>query len=398
MKKPEEFSVKQLLELFDNGSINVEQLNHLVRELRSAAHEQVPDAFMVFDENGEFVNCVLNKRGLALPQDARYVPYWTHPLTQTQQFFSTQEEFSADQWWVKELYEATKKGSPDQQRAYAVVLSLLSQVRQLNPVPAKQPPIGAHDGFAVVEAALKRVSSGNLAEAPFPLTGSEAKCWLNGAATAYQHALEMIVPVQSPAVAVPDGWKLVPKTPTHEMLLASAKAAPTEGPDLTPRSSWTQWAPNARWAAMLNAAPVPPIIAEPAIAVPDLVYCSNETALKPEVKKHLESLIALRKEMNGEESRAQFHAWADEHGFCMDEVWSSVDEPFENEDTQLAWLIWQASRAVISAQSPRITEQELREIAGSVLGPLQLATMTNIDQWFEREGRFIQRKLNGVHQ
>ena len=51
-----------------------------------------------------------------------------------------------------------------------------------------------------------------------------------------------------------------------------------------------------------------------------------------------------------------------------------------------------------SPYAPRITEQELREIAGSVLGPLQLATTTNIDQWFEREGRFIQEKLNGARQ
>lgn len=74
-----------------------------------------------------------------------------------------------------------------------------------NPIPAQQSPSECDDqGFAIVEEALKRVSSGNLAEAPFPLTGDEAKCWLNGAASAYQHALEMIVPQQSPAVAVPD--------------------------------------------------------------------------------------------------------------------------------------------------------------------------------------------------
>lgn len=107
----------------------------------------------------------------------------------------------------------------------------------------------------------------------------------------------------------------------------------------------------------LYARPIP-AQQSPAAAVPDSVYCSNETTLKPDVKKHLESLIALRKEMQGEESRAQFHAWADEQGFFMDEVWSSVGEQFEDEDTQLAWLIWQASRAVLGAQSPRITEQE----------------------------------------
>lgn len=40
MKRPEEFSVSTLLvEFFDSGSISVEQLNHLVRQLRTAAQE-----------------------------------------------------------------------------------------------------------------------------------------------------------------------------------------------------------------------------------------------------------------------------------------------------------------------------------------------------------------------
>lgn len=201
-----------------------------------------------------------------------------------------------------------------------------------DPVPAQQSPTSKHDGFAIVEAALKRVSSGNLAEAPFPLTGSDAKCWLSGAATAYQHALEMITPVQSPPVAVPD-----------------------------------------------------------------TVYCSNETTLKPEVKKHLESLIALRAEMQGEESRTQFHAWADEQGFCMDEVWSSVGEPFEDENTQLAWIIWQASRAVIGAQSPRITEQDAIEILKGFSKWEDFAGMVPTPEGFckSKEGRALLDKLNG---
>lgn len=324
MKKPEEFSVKQLLELFDNDSINAEQLNHLVRELRSAAHEQEPVCVSYFDGS------MIHTTWKITPPTTGSLALYAGPAQETVS--------DCNRALVRTLDTLLNGDGAAKQASLCDIVAQVAGIVNKTGVPLLQ---------------------------------------------------------QSSAVAVPDGWKLVPKTPTHEMLLASAKAAPTEGPDLTPRSSWTQWAPNARWAAMLNAAPVPPIIAEQAVAVPDAVYCSNETTLKPEVKKHLESLIALRKEMNGEESRAQFHAWADEHGFCMDEVWSSVDEPFENEDTQLAWLIWQASRAVISAQSPRITEQELREIAGSVLGPLQLATMTNIDQWFEREGHTLLNKLNG---
>lgn len=42
----------------------------------------------------------------------------------------TTELFSADQWWVSELNDATKNGTPDQQRAYCVVLNLLRQIKQ----------------------------------------------------------------------------------------------------------------------------------------------------------------------------------------------------------------------------------------------------------------------------
>lgn len=44
----------------------------------------------------------------------------------------------------------------------------------------------------IIEDALKKVSSGDLSQAPFPLVGAEARIYLNGAATAYQHALEMM--------------------------------------------------------------------------------------------------------------------------------------------------------------------------------------------------------------
>lgn len=49
-------------------------------------------------------------------------------------------------------------------------------------------------GLEIIEDCLKRVSSGDLAEAPFPLVGEEARIWLAGAASAYQHALEMLSP------------------------------------------------------------------------------------------------------------------------------------------------------------------------------------------------------------
>lgn len=96
-------------------------------------------------------------------------------------------------------------------------------------------------------------------------------------------------------------------------------------------------------------------------AVEQAIYCSNNTLLKPEVIKHFEALKAMKTELAGENSRTQFHAWADDKGFEMSEVWSSVGEPFENEDTQLAWEIWQASRAVMS-KPQRITEQDAQSI------------------------------------
>lgn len=44
----------------------------------------------------------------------------------------TEDDFNPSQWWVKELYDATNKGTPDQQRSYFVVLNLLRQIRQCN--------------------------------------------------------------------------------------------------------------------------------------------------------------------------------------------------------------------------------------------------------------------------
>ena len=44
----------------------------------------------------------------------------------------------------------------------------------------------------------------------------------------------------------------------------------------------------------------------------------------------------------------------------MSEVWSSIGEPLKANDTQLAWEIWQASRAVMS-KPQRITEQDAQK-------------------------------------
>ncbi|GAA4087161.1 hypothetical protein GCM10022414_07400 [Zhongshania borealis] len=45
----------------------------------------------------------------------------------------------------------------------------------------------------------------------------------------------------------------------------------------------------------------------------------------------------------------QFEAWADEKGFCLDQIFMSTngvpDNPYENEDTKLAYEIWCASRS-----------------------------------------------------
>lgn len=85
------------------------------------------------------------------------------------------------------------------------------------------------------------------------------------------------------------------------------------------------------------------------------VYAINETQLKPEVRQHIErqklNHIKLDTDLIGEDSRTQFMAWADERGFCLDSIWSSHGEPFEREDTQLAWDIWQASRAYMIASN-----------------------------------------------
>lgn len=80
-----------------------------------------------------------------------------------------------------------------------------------HPIPAQQSPAVAFpdsDGVSIIEAALKKVSSGNLAEAPFPLIGENAQCYLNGAASAYQHALEMLC-VSSPRITEQDAEAII---------------------------------------------------------------------------------------------------------------------------------------------------------------------------------------------
>jgi hypothetical protein len=54
--------------------------------------------------------------------------------------------------------------------------------------------IDQDDWYSIIESCLKRVSNGNLNEAPFPFTGISARAWLDGASAAYQHALEMYIP------------------------------------------------------------------------------------------------------------------------------------------------------------------------------------------------------------
>lgn len=52
MKTPDQFSQKQLLDMFDSGSINVEQLNHLVRTMR-AEREQLMAQEPIYQHQGE---------------------------------------------------------------------------------------------------------------------------------------------------------------------------------------------------------------------------------------------------------------------------------------------------------------------------------------------------------
>lgn len=42
-------------------------------------------------------------------------------------------------------------------------------------------------------------------------------------------------------------------------------------------------------------------------------------------------------------SRERFEDFANEKGFCLDSIWSSVGEPYEDHDTRIAYEIWCAS-------------------------------------------------------
>lgn len=47
------------------------------------------------------------------------------------------------------------------------------------------------EGFAIIEAALKKCTSGDLSQAPFPLVENSARAYLRVSAEAYQYCLEM---------------------------------------------------------------------------------------------------------------------------------------------------------------------------------------------------------------
>ena len=53
-------------------------------------------------------------------------------------------------------------------------------------------PDGVAEGLKIIEEALAKASSGDLSQAPFTLTGSDAALWLRATASAYRHALEML--------------------------------------------------------------------------------------------------------------------------------------------------------------------------------------------------------------
>lgn len=48
-------------------------------------------------------------------------------------------------------------------------------------------------------------------------------------------------------------------------------------------------------------------------------------------------------------AQEEFEGWADEKGFCLDQIWMSTagvpENPYEDEDTKLAYEIWRASRS-----------------------------------------------------
>lgn len=106
--------------------------------------------------------------------------------------------------------------------------------------------------------------------------------------------------MQSPAVAVPDGFKLVPIVLTDEMVEAFNVAE-----DSFQDGRGT--APDCHWAAMISAAPLPPVATSPRITEQDareiledyLGYCDGKK-LKPEstvvvgiyIKKQISELLA----------------------------------------------------------------------------------------------------------
>lgn len=77
--------------------------------------------------------------------------------------------------------------SKEDQHEYEISITVVFE----SPVPAMPIQGDLKEGFAIIEEALKKVSSGDLSQAQFPLTGNSARAYLAGAASAYQHCLEM---------------------------------------------------------------------------------------------------------------------------------------------------------------------------------------------------------------
>ena len=527
MKKPEEFSVKQLLELFDNGSINVEQLNHLVRELRSAAHEQEPVCVSHFfgsvchttwnitppttgtltlyaepvllekgplqsprattatnvllksfeeavdeaelSDSGVMISTGRARQLLDLaragvrPQpcehfcEARAFEIEIRQLTARAEAAEAQLKAAQEQkpfrWFLADrvnqsedmLSEVTGDIDPDREVLMPMYLAPVPTptVPELDNVEGNiLPPIGASvaihlassdtwvdhtvvgyyvwgplggisdsysrvfvrvvDGQGVLNARLlkdvkwDRNAAVRALQPPRPAEPAVAVPDEDDYAAKYMDLLsdvldakevmrdagvkhnvfsimfteysKLISPpriTEQSAVAVPDGWRLVPQMLTTKMYDAIVRCA-----DDRRFASW----PANIWENACDAAPDAPAPhnTEPTVPVPD----------KNTLELEFLSIMAKINSVN--------FKFVD--GEPEPELGSGRSVPVI---LGVAWKVFKAAR---NTQSTRITEQELREIAGSVLGQLQLATTANIDQWFEREGRFIQGKLNGARQ
>lgn len=83
---------------------------------------------------------------------------------------------------------------------------------ELEPEQPDSAAVEPDEWVSIIEENLKRISKGDLGEAPFPLTGNSARAWLHGATTAYQHALEMYVPAKPQRITEQDAQKFALST------------------------------------------------------------------------------------------------------------------------------------------------------------------------------------------